>query len=75
MGLPLARLLRTISACPKKEIGSVSNEWTTRLRHASSKETPGHGTDVRLEGDRLVGAMLLVDETPVHLEAFADVGG
>ena len=34
--------------------------------------SPGIGTDVRLEGDRLVGALLLVDDVPVHLEAFAD---
>jgi hypothetical protein len=27
---------------------------------------------VRLEGDRLVGAMLLVDDVPVHLQVFSD---
>jgi hypothetical protein len=27
---------------------------------------------VRLEGDRLVGALLLVDDVPVHVQAFAD---
>jgi len=37
-----------------------------------SFQSPGLGTDVRLEGDRMIGAMLLVDDVPVHLEAFVD---
>jgi hypothetical protein len=33
--------------------------------------SPGLGSDVRLEGPRLVGACLVVDEHPIHVEAFA----
>jgi len=37
-----------------------------------SFRSPGIGTDVRFMGRRVIGAMLVVDETPVHVEAFYD---
>lgn len=49
-------------------------EWLSGLSRTAVDTFPseGIGTDVRLEGDCLVGAMLLVDDVPVHLQAFAD---
>ena len=49
-------------------------EW---LRSAGSAtferyESPGLGDDVRLEGHDLVGAALIVNEGPVHVELFPD---
>jgi hypothetical protein len=53
---------------------SAVEEWLSGLSRTASDSFPseGIGTDVRLEGDRLVGAMLLVDDVPVHVQAFAD---
>jgi ARG/rhodanese/phosphatase superfamily protein len=47
-------------------------EW---LRSAASAEqhwfdSPGLGKDVRIEGDHLAGATLVVDDSPIHLELF-----
>lgn len=49
-------------------------EWLRGLSRTAVDSFPsaGIGTDVRLEGDRLVGAMLMVDDVAVHLQAFAD---
>ncbi len=49
-------------------------EW---LKSASSAkqhwfDSPGIGQDVRIEGERLVGATLVVDKHPVHLELFRE---
>jgi len=51
-------------------------DWVRRLSQTAVDEfrSAGLGTDVRLEGDGLVAAMLVVDETLVHLDAFADDG-
>jgi hypothetical protein len=38
---------------------------------AESFKSPGLGEDVRLEGDQLVGAGLLVEDQPVHVELFS----
>ena len=53
---------------------SAVEEWVTGCTRTAvdSFASDGIGTDVRLEGDRLVGAMLLVDDVPVHLQVFAD---
>ena len=53
---------------------SAVEEWLSGLSRTAVDSFPseGIGTDVRLEGDRLVGALLLVDDVPVHLQAFAD---
>ena len=53
---------------------SAVEEWLSGLSRTAVDSFPsqGVGTDVRLEGDRLVGALLLVDDVPVHLQAFAD---
>jgi hypothetical protein len=37
-------------------------------------KSPGLGQDVRMEGPLLVGAGLLVDDRPVHVEVFAQAG-
>lgn len=49
-------------------------EWLSGLSRTAVDSFPsdGIGTDVRLEGDRLVGALLMVDDVPVHVQAFAD---
>jgi tetratricopeptide (TPR) repeat protein len=53
---------------------SAVEEWLSGLSRTAVDSFPseGVGTDVRLEGDRLVGALLLVDDVPVHVQAFAD---
>lgn len=53
---------------------SAVEEWLSGLSRTAVDSFPseGIGTDVRLEGDRLAGALLLVDDVPVHLQAFAD---
>ena len=53
---------------------SQVEEWVRGLSRTAVEafRPPGLGTDVRLEGDRLIGALLVVEETPVHLEVFAD---
>ena len=53
---------------------SAAEEWLNGLSRTAVDSFPseGIGTDVRLEGDRLVGAMLMVDDVPVHVQAFAD---
>jgi len=74
------KLLRAyaIDALESKRTGSVGRSqveaWVQGLSRTAveSFASPGVGMDVRLEGDKLVGAMLLVDGVPVHLEAFAD---
>lgn len=50
------------------------------LKSATSAEqhwfdSPGVGKDVRIEGQHLVGATLVLDERPVHLELFQEDGG
>jgi hypothetical protein len=50
------------------------SEW---LKSASTArqhwfDSPGIGQDVRIEGERLVGATLVVDKSPVHLELFRE---
>ena len=47
------------------------------LRNASATDaepfdSPGLGADLRFEGDNVVGACLLVEDRPVHLELFQD---
>jgi tetratricopeptide (TPR) repeat protein len=51
-------------------------EWVRGLSRTAVEafRPPGLGTDIRLEGDRLIGALLMVEETPAHLEVFADEG-
>lgn len=39
-----------------------------------SFKSPGVGSDVRMEGPTLVGAGLLIEEQPVHVEVFASGG-
>ena len=38
-------------------------------------KSPGLGDDVRMEGTTLVGAGLLLDDHPVHVEVFANTEG
>jgi tetratricopeptide (TPR) repeat protein len=67
-----------IDALEFERTGSVDRSqveaWVRGVSRTAveSFASPGIGTDVRIEGDRLVGAMLLVDDVPVHLEVFAD---
>jgi hypothetical protein len=53
---------------------SAVEEWLSGLSRTAVDSFPseGLGTDVRLEGDRLVGAMLLVGDVPVHVQVFSD---
>jgi tetratricopeptide (TPR) repeat protein len=53
---------------------SAVEEWLSGLSRTAVDSFPseGLGTDVRLEGDRLVGAMLLVGRVPVHVQVFSD---
>lgn len=63
---------------PKEKLAGVESEriiaW---LKSASSAQqhwfdSPGVGKDVRIEGQSLVGATLVVDEHPIHLELFRE---
>ena len=63
---------------PKEKSPEVENDRVTEwLKSASSAkqhwfDSPGVGKDVRIEGEKLVGATLVVDEHPVHLELFRE---
>ncbi len=50
-------------------------EWlrTAPAARAQAFKSPGLGDDVRLEGTTLVGAGLVVDDHPVHVELFPNV--
>jgi hypothetical protein len=43
------------------------------VARAETFKSPGLGHDVRLEGTGVVGAGLVLDEQPIHVELFADV--
>jgi hypothetical protein len=57
---------------------AVSAEAVQQWLHAAAEakaepfKSPGLGEDVRLEGPDLVGAGLVVEQTPVHVELFAE---
>ena len=49
-------------------------EWA-RSAHSARQEwfdSPGVGQDVRIEGEMLIGAALVVEQQPVHLELFRE---
>lgn len=48
--------------------------WFQSVRKAPSEpfKSPGLGDDIRIEGGEVVGACLVVEECPVHLELFAE---
>lgn len=50
------------------------SEWLKAAGAAKQKwfDSPGVGYDVRIEGEELVGAALVVEEHPVHLELFQE---
>ncbi len=50
-------------------------QWlgTALAAKAQAFKSPGVGDDVRLEGDALVGAGLVVDDHPVHVELFPNL--
>lgn len=49
-------------------------EWLKSARSARQHwfESRGVGKDVRIEGEKLVGATLVVDEHPIHVELFRE---
>lgn len=49
-------------------------EWTRSAQSAKQEwfDSPGVGQDVRIEGEMLIGAALVVGQQPVHLELFRD---
>jgi hypothetical protein len=49
-------------------------EWLKSARSAKQHwfDSPGIGKDVRIEGEHLIGATLVVDERPIHLELFRE---
>jgi hypothetical protein len=54
-----------------------SEEVAAWLRAAADAQvqtfkSPGMGEDVRIEGPRLIGAGLIVDKQPIHIELFVD---
>jgi len=50
------------------------SEWVKTAGASKQKwfDSPGVGYDVRIEGEQLVGAALVVEEHPVHLELFKE---
>ena len=65
---------------PKEKLTEVASERIIEwLKSASFAEqhwfdSPGVGKDVRVEGEKLLGAALVVDEHPIHLELFREGG-
>ncbi len=59
---------------PAKVDSQRISDWlkSARSAHQHWFDSPGVGKDVRIEGERLVGATLIVDERPVHLELFRE---
>jgi hypothetical protein len=53
------------------KVGEIT-EWLRSSVSATAEtfKSPGLGQDIRLEGKSLVGAGLLIDEQPVHVELF-----
>jgi hypothetical protein len=49
-------------------------EWTRSAQSAKQEwfDSPGVGQDVRIEGEMLLGAALVVERQPVHLELFRE---
>jgi hypothetical protein len=49
--------------------------WLQEVAEARPEtfKSPGLGDDIRLEGTSVVGAGLVVDEVPIHVELFAEV--
>jgi len=49
-------------------------EWTRSAQSAKQEwfDSPGAGQDVRIEGEMLSGAALVVEQHPVHLELFRE---
>lgn len=49
-------------------------EWARSARSARQDwfDSPGVGQDVRIEGEMLIGAALVVEQQPVHLELFRE---
>lgn len=49
-------------------------KWLKSARSAKQHwfDSPGLGKDVRIEGEHLIGATLVVDDHPVHLELFRE---
>lgn len=72
----LGKLTPTQGGAPRQ--GKLGREAVVSwLRDAStakseSFDSPGLGQDVRVEGDDLVGASLVIEDQPVHTELFAD---
>ncbi len=63
---------------PQEPAKGVDNgriiEWLKSARSARQQwfDSPGVGKDVRIEGEKLVGATLVVDEHPIHVELFRE---
>jgi ARG and Rhodanese-Phosphatase-superfamily-associated Protein domain len=65
-------VLEESSAEAAKVTPAEVKDWlgTVVAAKTESFKSPGVGDDVRLEGDRLIGASLVLDEHPVHVEMF-----
>lgn len=66
--------LEAASKGGKRVKSEVASEW---LRKASSAQTesydsPGLGPDIRIEGNQVHGATLVVEGRPLHLELFSE---
>jgi hypothetical protein len=53
--------------------GAAVQAWLRGALEAKEEvfKSPGVGADVRLEGQQMVGAGLVVEDQPVHVEVFA----
>ncbi len=63
---------------PREKLKPLEAGWVTEwLKGASSAkqewfDSPGLGQDLRIEGDQLIGAALVADQQPIHLELFRE---
>ncbi len=77
-----SKLVRSYAADALEDAGETpatvdAREVSEWLKSASAAQqhwfdSPGVGKDVRIEGDSLVGASLVVDQQPIHLELFRE---
>ena len=59
---------------PNRVQGESVTEWLKAASLAKQEwfDSPGLGQDVRIEGEQLVGAALVVEQQPVHLQLFRE---
>jgi hypothetical protein len=68
--------LETDLSAARRIAANDVRQWLRAVKRAKTQpfRSPGLGCDIRLEAEGLVGAALVVEDQPVHLELFAQDG-